>query len=117
MSKTEPTMKDLYARYRELADASGIEGKALSGFKNKLALEAAIKFLDEGQDKKAKVPKGKTDSPLPVNGNYVKLTPSQRARLRAIRAKGGTKHQWGDRWQLTQSDLDRLLKKDAATAD
>src|SRR6478736_6572301 len=117
MSKTPaaaPTMKELHSKYVGLAKASGVDPKPVSGFKNKLALEAAIKFLDEGQPKKPVLPKGKTDSPLPVAGNYVKLTASQRARLRALKAKGGTNHQWGDRWQLTQAQLDALLKKEPA---
>lgn len=106
------SMADLYAEYKVLAGECGIDPKPKTGFKNKLAMEAAIKYLSDSKAKPT-TPKGKTDSPLPVAGNYVKLTPAMRARLRAISAKSGVKHQWGDRWQLTQADLDRLLKAPA----
>jgi len=121
MSKQpQKSKKVLYAEYLELAKASGIDTpKALSSFTNILAVEAAIKFLQEGQDADQpkdpkKVTKAKKAGPVPVKGNFVKLTPADRAKLRRLASEGKVEHPWGGKWQLTSVDYDRLMKGGAA---
>lgn len=120
---TAPSKKVLYAEYLELAKEAGIETpKALSSFTNIKAVQAAIDFLKEGmkdattapKDSK-KVAKAKKAGNVPVNGNYVKLTPSDRAKLRRLKADGKLDHTWGDKWQLTRADYDRIMGGAAAS--
>lgn len=117
-----PSKKVLYAKYLELAKEAGIETpKALSSFVNIKAVQAAIDFLKEGMKDAAapkdskKVAKAKKAGNVPVNGNYVKLTPSDRAKLRRLKADGKLDHTWGDKWQLTKADYDRIMGGAAAS--
>ena len=90
--------------YSKLAKDSGITIKTLSSFKNRLALEAAIKFLEDGQEKPTEKP-----NPVKVKGNYVKLTAGDRTKLRRLAKEGKVKHPWGGKWELTKADYDRLM--------
>jgi len=114
--------KELYAEYLKLAKASGIEvPKALSSFTNIKAVQAAIDYLREGQDKPTpeskQVSKAKKQGAVPVAGNYVKLTPADRAKLRRLANEGKVEHPWGGKWQLTRADYDRLMSKGGAAAN
>jgi len=120
---SQPSKKVLYAEYLDLAKKAGIETpKALSSFTNIKAVQTAIDFLKKGQEadepKKdpKKVAKAKKAGAVPVKGNYVKLSPSDRAKLRRMKADGKLEHTWSSKWQLTQADYDRLLKGGAAAS-
>lgn len=118
---TQPSKKVLYAEYLELAKASGIETpKALSSFTNIKAVQAAVDYLKQGQEADKpkdpkKVAKAKKAGAVPVAGNYVKLTPSDRAKLRRMKADGKLDHTWGGKWQLTRADYDRIMGGAAAS--
>lgn len=118
---TQPSKKVLYAKYLELAKEAGLETpKALSSFANIKAVQAAIDYLTEGfeadepKDPK-KVKRAKAAGAVPVNGNYVKLTPSDRAKLRRLANEGKVEHPWGGKWQLTKADYARLMGGAAAS--